>query len=400
MEPVGRVGQPGVLVLGEIEVGGGGVRLQLSHARRARDGDDVRPADHPRQRHLRRRGVVGGSDVPQRLQQVSPALHVLGQEQRVGRADAAWRVPAVVLPRQEPLSQRAVGDDQAVALLGPRQHVVLGLAHDEAVLHLVAQHWSIEGAFRLLPPAQREVADTDVADHPGALQPAHPPHRRGDRNDGVRPMDLVKVDAVDTEPVGAGQRPLLHDRRQRQHGEDLGGEERAVPPRRDRLADDALRLAEAVDLGGVDVVDPEVERPMDDSDDFGAPRAGGRTHQGNDLMGAKLDHEVAVVDGTVSWVRIEDGTGISGNMLKLTAKDGWFFYYIHINNDTPGTDDGANPAEYRFAPGIGEGSKVKAGDLIAYMGDSGDAESTGPHLHFEVHQPDGTPVDPYTSLRL
>src|SRR5438477_10939925 len=79
------------------------------------------------------------------------------------------------------------------------------------------------------------------------------------------------------------------------------------------------------------------------SDDFGAPRAGGRSHQGNDLMGAKLDHELAVVDGTVTSVRVADGTGISGNMLTLKADDGWFFYYIHINNDTPGTDDGANP---------------------------------------------------------
>src|SRR5436309_6422855 len=79
-----------------------------------------------------------------------------------------------------------------------------------------------------------------------------------------------------------------------------------------------------------------VQEKVSYSDDWGAPRAGGRTHQGNDLMGHKLDHELAAADGTVSWVRIEDGsTGISGNMLKLTAEDGWFFYYIHVNNDSP-----------------------------------------------------------------
>ncbi|MDQ1397855.1 MAG: hypothetical protein QOG64_3114 [Acidimicrobiaceae bacterium] len=143
-----------------------------------------------------------------------------------------------------------------------------------------------------------------------------------------------------------------------------------------------------------------VQEKVSYSDDFGAPRAGGRTHQGNDLMGAKLDHELAVVDGVISSVRVEDGTGISGNMLTLKADDGWFFYYIHVNNDTPGTDDAANPPEWRFAPGIHQGSRVRAGDFIAYMGDSGDAETTGPHLHFEVHQPDGTAIDPYTSLRL
>src|SRR3954451_2439967 len=141
-----------------------------------------------------------------------------------------------------------------------------------------------------------------------------------------------------------------------------------------------------------------VQEKVSYSDDFGAARAQG-AHEGNDLMGDKLDHELAATDGTVTMLRV-DGPGISGNMLTLKADDGWFFYYIHINNDTPGTDDGANPPEFRFAPGIKVGSKVKAGDFIAYMGDSGDAESTGPHLHFEVHQPGGAAVDPYTSLRL
>jgi hypothetical protein len=134
------------------------------------------------------------------------------------------------------------------------------------------------------------------------------------------------------------------------------------------------------------------------SDDWGAPRAGGRTHQGNDVMGTKLLHEVAVRDGRVTSLKVD--SGISGNMLTLTDDDGWFYYYIHINNDTPGTDDGANPPEYRFAPGIAVGSRVKAGDFLAFMGDSGDAEGTSPHLHFEVHRPDGTAIDPWPSLRL
>src|SRR2546422_11419972 len=53
------------------------------------------------------------------------------------------------------------------------------------------------------------------------------------------------------------------------------------------------------------------------SDDWGAPRAGGRTHQGNDIMGAKLNHELAVVDGTVTSLKVADGAAISGNMLTL-----------------------------------------------------------------------------------
>jgi hypothetical protein len=136
------------------------------------------------------------------------------------------------------------------------------------------------------------------------------------------------------------------------------------------------------------------------TDDFGACRDGcARRHEGNDIMGAKLMHELAAVDGRVTFVRA-DASGTSGNMLEIEDADGWTYVYIHINNDTPGTDDGANPAAYRFAPGIKLGARVKAGQFIAYMGDSGNAESAGAHLHFELHRPDGTAISPYTSLRL
>jgi hypothetical protein len=144
--------------------------------------------------------------------------------------------------------------------------------------------------------------------------------------------------------------------------------------------------------------------PVDGSvrytDDFGDCREGcTRHHEGNDLLGAKLMHEVAANSGTIAWAHL-DNSGTAGNMLSLHGTDGWDYWYIHINNDTPGTDDGKNPARWRLAPGITVGSKVKAGQFIAYMGDSGDAESTQPHLHFELHTPNGTPIDPYTSLRL
>ncbi|HET9729652.1 MAG TPA: M23 family metallopeptidase [Acidimicrobiia bacterium] len=139
---------------------------------------------------------------------------------------------------------------------------------------------------------------------------------------------------------------------------------------------------------------PVVE-PVHYFDDFG----GVRHHPGNDLMGAKLDHLVAANDGTVTFLRT-DSSGHSGNMLILTGTDGWKYWYIHVNNDTPGTDDGKNPARWRFAPGLHEGSVVSRGQFLGYMGDSGEAETTAPHLHFELHLPDDTVIDPYTSLRL
>jgi hypothetical protein len=130
------------------------------------------------------------------------------------------------------------------------------------------------------------------------------------------------------------------------------------------------------------------------TDDFGAPRAQG-SHQGNDIMGAKLMPELAAHDATVKYLRVDS----RGNLVILRDAEGWEYWYIHINNDTPGTDDGANPAEYGLRPGIKVGTKVLAGEWIAYMGDSGDAESTAPHLHFEIHRPDGTPINPYNSLQ-
>jgi murein DD-endopeptidase MepM/ murein hydrolase activator NlpD len=135
------------------------------------------------------------------------------------------------------------------------------------------------------------------------------------------------------------------------------------------------------------------------TDTFGAPRSGGRTHQGIDLMGAKMTPLVAAADGTVTALR-HDSTGLSGNSLTITDADGWKYVYIHINNDTPGTDDGTNLFKYAFVAGLAKGSKVTAGQRIAYMGDSGNAEDAGSHLHFELHQPDGTVLNPYQSLVL
>ena len=136
------------------------------------------------------------------------------------------------------------------------------------------------------------------------------------------------------------------------------------------------------------------------SDDFGACRDGcSRAHQGNDLMGAKLMPLLAATNGRVTFLRT-DSSGSSGNMITITDDDGWWYSYMHVNNDSPGTDDGLNPAEYRFSPGIVAGSRVTAGQTIGWMGDSGNAESTSAHLHFEMHRPDGSAFSPYASLRL
>jgi hypothetical protein len=136
------------------------------------------------------------------------------------------------------------------------------------------------------------------------------------------------------------------------------------------------------------------------TDTFGACRSGcTRGHEGTDIMAAKLTPLVAARDTTVSWLKdtaTPDGT--NGNYLMLRDSQGWEYWYIHINNDSPGTDDGANPEEWIFGPGIVRGAAVKAGQLVAYVGDSGNAERAASHLHFEIHKPDGTIINPYKSL--
>jgi putative cell wall-binding protein len=81
--------------------------------------------------------------------------------------------------------------------------------------------------------------------------------------------------------------------------------------------------------------------------------------------------------------------------MALRHDDGWESWYIHLNNDTPGTDDGQG---WGFAPGIESGVHVAEGQLIGWVGDSGNAEWAGSHLHFELHDTTGTPVNPYPHL--
>lgn len=128
-------------------------------------------------------------------------------------------------------------------------------------------------------------------------------------------------------------------------------------------------------------------------DTFGAPRDGGRrSHKGNDIFAVKGTPVVAVADGTVALMDTGD---LAGQYIGLRHDDGWRSMYMHLNNDTPGTDDGQGIG---YAEGIEEGMQISAGTVIGFVGDSGNAESTSPHLHFELHQPDGVKINPFPAL--
>lgn len=118
------------------------------------------------------------------------------------------------------------------------------------------------------------------------------------------------------------------------------------------------------------------------SDTWGAPRSGGRTHEGVDIMGPKGTPLFAMVTGTITKVTLASSGSIAGNALRLTRDDGTYFFYAHLD---------------AFAPGVTVGGRVEAGAVIGYMGSTGNAASS--HLHLEVHPGGGAAVNPYPIVR-
>ena len=123
--------------------------------------------------------------------------------------------------------------------------------------------------------------------------------------------------------------------------------------------------------------------PVSYTDDFGDARGSG-SHEGNDILAAKKSVAVAVEAGTVKFWTTSSRAGC---MLYLYGKSGTTYLYIHLNNDRTGANDntGACVPGISYARGLKSGAKVRAGQMVGYVGDSGDA--------------DGGAVSPYPYLR-
>jgi peptidoglycan LD-endopeptidase LytH len=118
-----------------------------------------------------------------------------------------------------------------------------------------------------------------------------------------------------------------------------------------------------------------VSKPFSFVDSWGAARSGGRAHKGVDIMNPMRNRVHAIVDGVISR---QSTSSLGGVSLYLRGDDGNEYYYAHLDSYASRT-----------------GQRVKAGELIAYNGQTGNARWTAPHVHFEVHPGGGAPVNPY-----
>jgi peptidoglycan LD-endopeptidase LytH len=121
-----------------------------------------------------------------------------------------------------------------------------------------------------------------------------------------------------------------------------------------------------------------VQGPVSFTDTFGSPRSGGRSHKGNDLFAPVGTPLVAVTNGSVFF----QADPLGGDAAYVNGNDGNTYYYAHLN-------------DY-----VGGARSVTAGELIGHVGNTGNAGSDPPQLHFEIRPggPNGRAIDPYPTL--
>jgi hypothetical protein len=108
-----------------------------------------------------------------------------------------------------------------------------------------------------------------------------------------------------------------------------------------------------------------------------APRGTDRLHLGVDIIAKEGNLLYAVADGTITKLYTVGTDKLAGNGIRLTTADGTYFFYGHMQ---------------KLADGISIGTKVKAGQVVGYVGKTGDTNT--PHLHIEVHPLGGDAIDP------
>lgn len=123
-------------------------------------------------------------------------------------------------------------------------------------------------------------------------------------------------------------------------------------------------------------------------DSFNDGRSEGRQHQALDIMAAQNTPVLAAADGTVAKLYNSDKGGIM--IYQLDESGRFYYYYAHLA---------------RYADGLFEGKQIKRGEVIGYVGDTGNAGAGNFHLHFGISKPTapgrwsgGAPINPYPLL--
>lgn len=114
-------------------------------------------------------------------------------------------------------------------------------------------------------------------------------------------------------------------------------------------------------------------------DSWGFPRSGGRTHKGVDMFAPRNTSLLAVVDGVVKF----SSNSLGGRSTHLYADNGVVYYYTHLEG---------------YPSDVSSGQRVSKGTVVGFLGNSGNARYTSPHLHFEI-RPGGKAVNPYPTVR-
>lgn len=120
-------------------------------------------------------------------------------------------------------------------------------------------------------------------------------------------------------------------------------------------------------------------RAADIADTFGAPR-GRREHAGIDIFARRGTAVLSATRGVVTSVR--DG-GLGGRQVWILGPGNEAHYYAHLQD---------------WAPGLRAHDVIEAGDVLGFVGDSGNARGTPPHLHYGVYTADGA-IDPLPRLK-
>jgi murein DD-endopeptidase MepM/ murein hydrolase activator NlpD len=192
---------------------------------------------------------------------------------------------------------------------------------------------------------------------------------------------LAAKEAVDAELVRTAER--LVDARLRLDG----AREALVEARR---ANVAAKFNLAVFAAGSEIVIRGFVFPVGDphsfGDSFGAPRMMGtgyeHAHQGTDILAPTGTPLLACERGIITRMGSDV---LGGTKIWVKGESGTYYYYAHLN---------------AFEEGMTDGLVVEAGDVIGYVGDTGNARGGPPHLHFEIHPDGGPAVNPYPLLKV